>query len=157
MSNTDYISVLFKIQEITLMTDEQICAAASISQWILESVKTGKVKNEVTISKILAGVVKCVRKKKGYAIRQLASATSHSNETIEKIEKGESKNWSQYLDCIEKINDPQNFVEAKTNSKNAEKHNKQEEYPQKKEGKNGKLSLNSSNKNKSSNLKTILR
>lgn len=104
MKSEDGISILSKAQVITKMTDDQIASAAGIATWILTSVKTGKIKNEITIAKILAGMVKYTRKKKGYTIKQLVEATVLNKDTIEKIEKGESIEWKQYLDCIEKIN-----------------------------------------------------
>ena len=111
MKNEDGIPILLKAQVITKMTDEQIASAASIAQWILDSVKTGKIKNEITIAKILAGMVMYSRKKKGYTIKQLAKATFQTNDTIERIENGKSIVWEQYLDCIEKLDKPFLFKE----------------------------------------------
>ncbi len=111
MKREDGISILSRAQVITKMTDVQIASAAGIAMWILMSVKTGKIKNETTIAKILAGMVKYTRKKKGYTIKQIVEATVLNNDTIEKIEKGESVAWKQYLDCIEKINKLNLFME----------------------------------------------
>ena len=112
--DTVNIDILTRMQELSKMTDEQLAQAAGIPMWILENVKSGKLKNIITFANILAGVVKSERKRKGYTIKQLAKATQQTNETIEELENGGIRNWLVYEDCLEKLMNIKFFVEKDT-------------------------------------------
>lgn len=105
------------MQELSKMTDEQLAQSAGIPVWILENVKSGKLKNNVTFANILAGIVKTERKRKGYTVKQLAKATHQTNETIEELEKGSIRNWLVYEDCLEKLMNTKYFVEKDTDKR----------------------------------------
>ena len=99
------------------MTDEQLAQSAGVPMWILENVKSGKLKNKITFANILAGIVKSERKRKGYTIKQLAKSTQQTNETIEKLEKGGIGNWLVYEDCLKKLMNTKLFVEKDTDKR----------------------------------------
>lgn len=114
---TDNIDILTRMQELSKMIDEQLAQSAGIPVWILENVKSGNLKNKVTFAKILAGIVKNERKRKGYTVKQLAKATLQTNETIEELEKGGISNWLVYEVCLEKLMNSNRFVEKDTDKR----------------------------------------
>ena len=131
----DFNSTLTKLQELSEMTDSQVASCAGISIWMFECVKSGKLKNNVTLGSVLAGIVKSVQKKMNYTMSQMSEVTNIAITVLQDIESGKSQDWPLYLRCVEKMlkNKPMVVVinNNKANVFKIEKHH--DHKPQKKD------------------------
>ena len=113
MDNIDIISLVTKMQTIVQLSDEKLSNAANIPVWILESIKCGKLRNDVTIAGVLSAMVNMSNKQRGCSTHKLAKLVNCSDDDVWDIEKAKSRKWDLYLKSVERLSVDGNLSDEK--------------------------------------------
>ena len=101
------------MQTIAQLSDEKLSNAANIPIWMLESIKGGKIRNEVTIAGVLSAMVNMSKKQHCCNTHKLAELVNCSDDDVLEIENGKSRKWDLYQKSIEHLSVAGNLSDEK--------------------------------------------